>query len=106
MGKEIRLILEYQCYPIWIYDENSDFIDNDLPKEIRDNKTLVNMIEEIQQEFDLLYLNNNKEFKYVGFKTPDQKKKFKEKVLNLYEKLSYFLQDKYVIKNMIDVDKL
>ena len=22
MKKEVRLMLDYQCYPIWIYDEN------------------------------------------------------------------------------------
>lgn len=34
-------MLDYQCYPIWIYDENGDFIDNDLVEEIKKIKKLL-----------------------------------------------------------------
>lgn len=33
--KEIRLFLDYKCYPIWIYDENGSLINNDLSEEIK-----------------------------------------------------------------------
>lgn len=30
--KELRLMLDYQCYPIWIYDEAGNFIDKESVK--------------------------------------------------------------------------
>ena len=40
MKKEIRLMLEYECYPLWIYDEKGFLIDNDLIDEIKKDNTL------------------------------------------------------------------
>lgn len=29
--KKIKVQLEYRCFPIWLYDENGNLIDNDFP---------------------------------------------------------------------------
>ena len=76
MKKEIRLMLDYQCYPIWIYDENGKFIDNDLIDEIEEDNNVITMLEKLQDRFDSLYVNNKNEFKYVGFSSSEDKKKF------------------------------
>ena len=34
MIKKIRLMLEYNTYCIWLYDENDEIIDNDNPPEL------------------------------------------------------------------------
>ena len=36
MVKKIRIMLDYKCYPVWLYDENGDIIDTLLPEELRD----------------------------------------------------------------------
>ena len=58
MKKEIRLMFDYECYPIWIYDEEGNFIDNDLIDEIEEDNKMVAILEELQNEFESLYLNN------------------------------------------------
>ncbi len=106
MKKEIRLMLDYQCYPIWIYDENGDFIDNDLMEEIRKDDKLVAILEELQNEFDALYLNNQEEFKYIGFNSEIDKQRFEEMVYQVHNMLSNLLSEKYIVKNMVDVQDM
>lgn len=103
MKKEIRLMLEYQCFPIWIYDENGHFIDNDLVEEIREDEKMISMLEELQDKFDSLYLNNKVEFKYVGFVLDEDRKEFEERVSHIYGNLCSLLDGKYDVKNLIDV---
>ena len=103
MKKEIRLMLDYECYPIWIYDANGDFIENDLIAEIEKEDKLVVMLEELQNEFENLYLNNHEEFKYIGFSSENDKQGFAKKVQQVYYSLCNLLDDKYVVKNMINI---
>ena len=106
MKKEIRLMLDYQCFPIWIYQKDGTYIDNDLVEEIRNDKNLCKKLEEIQNIFDSLYLNDQSKFEYVGFKSLDQKDRFMKQVDEVYECLSKLLGDKYTIKNFIDFNIL
>lgn len=106
MKKEVRLMLDYQCYPIWIYDENGEFVDNDLVEEIKKDEKIVTILEELQNQFDALYLNNQDEFKYIGFHSEIDKKRFEEMVYQVYNILSNLLSEKYIVKNMVDVQDM
>ena len=106
MRKEIRLMFDYQCYPIWIYDENGKFIDNDLVEEIEKDENMVARLEELQDVFDSLYLNNKEAFKYIGFTSDDERKKFIENVLQVYNELCTLLTEKYRVKNMVDIQNM
>ena len=106
MRKEIRLMLDYQCYPIWIYDEEGNFLDNDLVNEIQENENLLNMLEKLQNKFDALYLNNEVEFKYIGFESEDDKKKFIDMVQETYKSLCSVLVKKYIVQNKIDIHNI
>ena len=106
MKKEIRLMLEYECYPLWVYDEKGSLIDNDLIDEIKKDNTLCGMLEGLQTEFERLYVNNQVEFKYVGFSSENAKQNFAEKVENIHSRLCKLLEDKYTVKNMIDIQTL
>ncbi len=106
MKKEIRLMLDYECYPIWVYDEKGDFIDNNLIDEIKEDDKMVAMLENLQNEFESLYLNNQKEFKYIGFSSETDKKCFVEKVQRVYSSLCDFLDGKYVVKNMVNIQDM
>ena len=99
-------MLDYECYPIWIYDINGNFIDNDLIDEIEKDDNLVVMLEELQDEFETLYLNNQEEFKYIGFPSENNKLRFAEKVQQVYCSLCNLLGDKYVVKNMINIQDM
>ena len=102
MKKEIRLMFDYQCYPIWIYDENGNFIDNDLVEHIENDDEIVAMLEELQHQFDSLYLDSKEEFRYVGFASEEDRKNFERNVLKVYSNLCTLLDEKYIVKNMVD----
>ena len=97
-------MLDYQCYPIWIYDENGDFIDNDLIEEIKSETRLIQMLDELQNKFESLYINNTTEFKYIGFNSEVDKKNFQEKVNEVYNFLCELLGEKYIIKNFVKIE--
>ena len=40
MVKTIRLLLEYGCSPVWLYDEEGGVIDTRLPDELRNDTEL------------------------------------------------------------------
>lgn len=103
MKKEIRLMLDYGCYPIWIYDENGRFIDNDLIYEIQKDVKMATLLEELQNDFENLYFNDQKEFKYIGFSSEIEKQAFLEKVQQIYAGLCKLLDKKYIVKNMVNI---
>lgn len=99
-------MFEYQCYPIWIYDENGKFLDNGLVSEIEQDDNMVMMSVKLQEIFESLYQNNNSEFKYIGFNSQVDRKKFEKEVQQVYENLCALLNEKYIVKNMVDIQKI
>lgn len=106
MKKEIRLMFDYQCYPIWIYDEKGEFIDNNLIEQIENDDNMVAMLEKLQDMFDSLYLSNKEEFRYIGFASNDDRKEFEENVIQVYNKLCALLSEEYIVKNMVDIQNM
>ena len=106
MKKEIRLMLEYGCYPIWIYDENGKYIDNDWVYEIEKDDRMVTLLEELQKKFEALYLNNQIEFKYIGFSSEIDRQAFAEKVQQIYSNLCELLDKKYIVKNKVNIQSM
>lgn len=106
MKKEIRMMLDYQCYPIWVYDENGRFIDNNIIEEMKDDESILTMLETLQDIYDGLFLNNEAEFKYIGFVSDKDKKKFEGMVNKVYTKLTDLLGERYIINNMINISEL
>ena len=103
MKKEIRLMLDYQCYPIWIYDEQVNFIDNSFIDEIEKDNDMLYMLNELQDKFDSLYLNTKEEFKYIGFTSEIERKNFEKHVEKVYKGLCELLNGKYIVKNMVNL---
>ena len=66
MIKKIRLMLEYNTYCIWLYDENDEIIDNDNPPEWDDDETLTQAFMSVSDLYDTFYIDNDKEFRYIG----------------------------------------
>ena len=104
MIKKIRLMLEYNTYCIWLYDENDEIIDNDNPPEWDDDENLTNAFMAISDLYDSFYVDNEKEFRYVG--CPDGKTR--EKLNNLIDNAVNTLMEKnngkYLIQNDISRD--
>ena len=70
MIKTIRLLLKYNTYCIWLYDEDGDIIGNDNPPEWNDDTELTNAFMAVSDLYDTFFIDNEKEFKIGEQQTP------------------------------------
>ena len=101
MIKKIRLMLEYNTYCIWLYDENDEIIDNDNPPEWDDDQTLTDAFMAVSDLYDTFFVDNEKEFRYIGCpdeRTRDELRKRISEAVNLLIKKN---NGKYIIQNDI-----
>ena len=101
--KKIKIILEYKCYPMWIYNEDNEFIDNDLVDELKDDSELDSILMNIQDTYDKLYEDDGLSFKYEGFKGENEKKKFILEVQSAIDLIKLKVSDKYAIENCVEL---
>jgi len=66
MIKEIRVLLEYNTYCLWLHDEREEIIDNDNPPECDDDINLTNAFMAVSDLYDSCFIDNKKEFLYVS----------------------------------------
>src|SRR5699024_8926200 len=100
--KKIKVFLEYQCFPMWVYNENGLLVENDLDEELKDDSEIDNMFVEIQSIYDGLYEDNVVSFEYIGFTSEIEKEAFIQKVENVISLVKDRVGDKYLIeKNLI-----
>lgn len=104
--KRIKIKFEYQCFPVWLYDENDSFMDNELPDSLIGDNEIDPVFVSLQEQFDSLYKDDGKEFKYVGFENPAVKNEFLEKLIYAVKLLNEKVGNDYVIENSINVDNL
>lgn len=98
--KQVRLFLDYNCHPIWVYEDNNESsIENGISSidEIKNNEDLVMLLDEIQREYESLFINNSIEFRYVGFKDKKKQISFENKLEKAYRMLESILKDKYEV---------
>ena len=100
--KKLKLSLEYRCFPIWSYDDNGLFIDNDLPKELRNDEELDKLLTDIQESFDELYTDTSSEFYSSDFPTENERMIFYSKIDKALRLLverygnEYLIESKYL----------
>ena len=99
MVKRIRLLLDYGCYPVWLYDENNDVIDTLLPEELRSDVELDKKFDDLQARYEALFINDTHEFSYVGFKTEEDRDIFFRDWELVTAELKEKLQGKYPISD-------
>ena len=96
--KRIRLMPEYMCYPLWIYDEENDLMTNGLPKELENDKEIESELAELQERYDDLYINNPIEFAFRGFESEKEYNEFNRLLDSVFVKLKEKLSSRYVIE--------
>ncbi len=104
MIKKIRLMLEYNTYCVWLYDENDEIIDNDNPPEWEDDPELTSAFMAVSDLYDTFFINTPREFSYIG--CPDEATR--QKLIGLIENARAILRKKnagrYQIQDDIDFD--
>ena len=104
MIKKIRLMLEYNTYCIWLYDENDEVIDNDNPPEWNDDEKLTDAFMAVSDLYDTFYIDNEKEFRYVGCPDEKTRKKLKALIDKAVDILTKKNNGEYLIQNDIKCD--
>jgi len=94
---KIRLLLDYPCYPVWLYDDDGGVIDTCLPDELSNDIELDARFTDLQKRYNALFINNEKEFSYVGFQRSDEEKAFYADMLDAIRELKEKLGGRYEI---------
>lgn len=76
--KKVWFFFDYGSWPVWYQDEDMDCRSPELPPCIANNKELDTMMQEIENEYEGLFINNSYEFTFVGFGDEESWNKFKE----------------------------
>lgn len=80
MIKRIRLLLEYNTYCVWLYDENDEIIGNDNPPEWNDDQELTEAFMAVSDIYDTFFIDNGKEFAYIGCSSSETLEELKRAV--------------------------
>ena len=104
MIKTIRLMLEYNTYCIWLYNEDGEIIDNDNPPEWKDDKELTDAFMAVSDLYDSFFVDNQNEFKYIGCPNEETRLKLTELIDKAVSILNTKNNGKYTIINDIKVN--
>ena len=94
MKKKIKLIADYECYPLWEYDELG-LIGNLNPEDLPISKELIKTLDDWSEIFDETY-NKDDPIK-SGFACLEDELKFKTLGEILSKRLKQELENKYDI---------
>lgn len=106
MIKTIRLLLEYNTYCLWLYDENDEIIDNDNPPEWDNNKELTDAFMAVSDLYDSFFIDNEKDFSFIGCPDESTAQHLKDLFNTALELLYRINNGKYIIKNDVNFDGL
>ncbi|MGE7597385.1 hypothetical protein [Lysinibacillus fusiformis] len=91
--KKIKLYLEYQCYPMWIYDENGELVDNNIASELMNEPSIVKALDAIKATYE--------SFKFKGFAQKQDREHFLRLVSETANYIESKLSDNYKVENRI-----
>jgi|SRR5690625_581804 len=100
---KIKIFFEYQCFPMWVYNENGELVDNDLVAELKNDIEIDNMFVEIQNIYDGLYEDDAINFEFKGFTNELEKRVFIQTVENLVSLVREKVGHKYLIENKLSI---
>ena len=100
--KKIKIKFEYGCFPVWIYGERNELIDNNLPESLMENTILDVAFTCVQEQFDSLFLDDGKEFKYIGFRNCEEKENFFKELISAVNLLRNSLSEEFLIEDNLD----
>lgn len=99
---KLRLLLDYHCYPVWLYDEKDQIVDTLLPEELRDDIELDAKFDSLQSRYDALFIDNAHEFSYIGFESESQKQAFLQDWDSAVRELRQKTNGRYIIVDDIE----
>ena len=103
MIKKIRLMLEYNTYCVWLYNEKNEIIDNDNPPEWNDDNELTEAFMAVSCLYDTFFIDNKQEFRHIGCKDEKTMRQLKEAVSHAVKLLMDKNNGRYEIVNDIEL---
>lgn len=100
----IRLMLEYNTYCVWLYDEDGEIIDNDNPPEWNDDPQITDAFMAVSDLYDTFFIDNKKEFRYVGCPDNETREKLIALISDAVDIITRKNNGKYMIQNDIQYD--
>ena len=76
MKKKLRFMFDYGTYPLWWFDGIDPIPECTIPDDCRAK----DLVTELMEEYDALFINNKREFSYVGFQSKDDEAAFIRKI--------------------------
>ncbi|MBR3621704.1 MAG: hypothetical protein IKN56_09375 [Clostridia bacterium] len=104
MISKIRLLLEYNTYCVWLYNEDDEIIDNDNPPEWKDDKELTDAFMAVSDLYDTFFIDTKHEFRYVGCPNEKTRQALKSLIDNAVDILNKKVNGKYPIQNDMNND--
>ncbi|MDQ0271343.1 hypothetical protein [Cytobacillus purgationiresistens] len=101
--KTIKIELEYQCYPMWIYNEKGELIDNSIANELANETLIVKALDEIQEAYDNLFEDNEVNFEYKGFAQEQEREQFLLLVSETVDSIKSKLSNVYRVENKVNL---
>ena len=96
--KTISVGLEWGSYPLQELDNNGFIVDDISAEELGMDSGFCNKIQKLQNMYDDLFVNNEKEFSYIGNEKPEEVKKIKNIYSDVVDELLDKLKNKYNFK--------
>lgn len=97
--KTIKIMLEYGCYPVWVYGPDGLVEDNALPKEFADDVGLDGKFQELQDQFDATFINAADAFEHKGFSSQNEEEVFYRDLQNAVEDLKRKCLGRYCVED-------
>lgn len=97
-AQQVRLILEYHSFPLWICDENGILIDTGMVDELDDDKWLKEQLSSIQDYYNGLFIDNKVEFSFVGVSDISEAKRFAEQVESIFKYIQKRIGSIYTLR--------
>lgn len=101
MIKKIRLLLEYNTYCVWLYNEKDEIIDNDNPPEWDDDQELTDAFMAVSDIYDTFFIDNEQEFCFIGCDDVETLEKLRNAVYLAVDMIYKKNNGKYTIVNDI-----
>lgn len=72
--------MEWNDFPIWIYDESGVVVEVGVPLEWKVDTQLLEKLLEVQAEYNSLFVDDGKRFEALDFQSDEQRRQFCEKI--------------------------
>lgn len=96
--KTISVGLEWGSYPFKELDSKGFIVDDISAEELGMDREFCNKIQKLQNMYDDLFVNNEKEFSYIGNEKSEEVKKIKDIYSDVVDELLDKLKDKFNFK--------